>query len=700
VTITATSAADNKKSASLTVNLNLSVMVSPVSPNIGLSDIQQFTATVLGQGSSTVAITWTLSSTGANCADMVSNPCGTIDANGNYTAPAVLPNPSRPLPVTVHAAVQAGNPTGSLTGSDQTTLTVTPNPMGPLTQLNGRYAFVYRDYPNGASTPRVEAGSLVFDGHGGIPTGVEEDNDGSTPHSRSFTNGTYQFDTNDMTRGTISLPTGLVTNLSFALVPHSNSSTAQTVYLTGFSGSTAAGAGRMEQQDKTQFLSSTLNGGFAISLRGGANNNRANIKSFASAIGRFDLNNSNGTIANGELGRAFSDSDFISGGTTCFSGITATPTAGPTPFQGTIGSVVDAGTGRFTLTLQNVTMGGGKFGATETISTLPVSGYIVSATKLFLIETDAVSASSGYTFVGSAEQQTPNRSFQSSDFNGFYPLLMQVNNGPGAGNNSWNQTNPNGTSTIIEGEYTADLDGALQYGQDYSGTYAIFPPPVNSTLSNGLGLAALCPGTDIHRLVMYFVSSGKAFVWDQDAENLMTSTPLTADMIGEFDQEQGGPYGEATPQAQAKIDGTYAFSFEGVQGNFSLNAHTVTGGIAESGSVLFATDLPPICGLFNTATPPQCLETEWSGHANFTIDEADSTGTKTSCTLTAVFTFNDDSDNNVDGSDKEGFGSLQFASNPQCPIPLPDKFVVVSPNKIFFTRHNTDSNISGVAEKQ
>ncbi len=83
VTVTATSAADNTKSATASVTLvpTVAVSLAPTTVSLNAGGTQQFTATVTGSGNKTV--TWTLSCTNTG-------NCGTIDGTGLYTAPATL----------------------------------------------------------------------------------------------------------------------------------------------------------------------------------------------------------------------------------------------------------------------------------------------------------------------------------------------------------------------------------------------------------------------------------------------------------------------------------------------------------------------------------------------------------------------------------------------------------------------------------
>jgi len=88
VSVMATSAADTTKSASaqITVINHVLVSVQPQSITLAPLGVQGFTATVLGTGNQSVV--WQIRGTAC-----VSGVCGSIDANGNYTAPSSAPTP-------------------------------------------------------------------------------------------------------------------------------------------------------------------------------------------------------------------------------------------------------------------------------------------------------------------------------------------------------------------------------------------------------------------------------------------------------------------------------------------------------------------------------------------------------------------------------------------------------------------------------
>jgi hypothetical protein len=90
VTVTATSAADTAKSASaqITVINHVVVSVQPANVTLAPLSVQGFTAAVLGTSNQNVV--WQVQ--GAACAG--ASICGSINANGTYTAPSAAPAPN------------------------------------------------------------------------------------------------------------------------------------------------------------------------------------------------------------------------------------------------------------------------------------------------------------------------------------------------------------------------------------------------------------------------------------------------------------------------------------------------------------------------------------------------------------------------------------------------------------------------------
>jgi hypothetical protein len=689
VTVTATSAADPNQTATLTINLTLLVGLNPGSATVTLLDSQPFQANISGlQNTPAATVNWTLTQNGASC----SPGCGTITPNianpaqASYQAPAALPSPAA---LTVTASVSQGVANGPLTGTGTGTVTVTNSASGANGQLFDHYAFIYRGYTlnAGAVTPFVEAGSLIFDGTGNIVAGsVEDDNNGSSFHQQRAVTGTYQFDAADNTRGSITLSAGLVTSLRFILVPN-GAAVATTVFLTDFGGA-AAGSGSMQQQDKTQFSNTALsNDHFALSVRGGANGGTA----VAAAIGRFDIDAAGANISTGELGRTFnSGAAFGDCGTTS---ATITFPAFSNFFTGTISSVTSSGNATFSLS--NVSIKGAA-GISATFST-----YIVSASKLFLVETD----NTGFSFVGTAEKQS-STSFTNADFSGVYSQSLRSLNGSSTGNGAGNVdhtafhspgTNAAGTIIINFGEWGGNLDGNpadILEGLDFEGNTAAAPGGYYSVQSNGLALVAACPGGFMPRYVMYLISPSRAYVWNIDSSTADLSVTHVGDSIGEIDLQQPQPPTQMTSMGAV----TFAVSFEGIEGNFLGNVHTASNAISASGVVKF--------------------DTPAAGQVTFILDISRGAQNTGSTPVTAIGSYDFSCNNldvDVDGCNIVGpaedfpwnyaaITGITFSGSPPFKPPIPNHFWFVSANQLLFdyidtTTQTATSNIGGVAVK-
>jgi hypothetical protein len=113
VQVTATSHADSSKSstAAVTLTSDIAVSLSTVSSSVELGALQSLHAAITSSGKPDLAIRWSLS--GAACP----NSCGTVDASGNYTAPAILPS----APSVTLTATSVADPSKQTS----TTLTIT-----------------------------------------------------------------------------------------------------------------------------------------------------------------------------------------------------------------------------------------------------------------------------------------------------------------------------------------------------------------------------------------------------------------------------------------------------------------------------------------------------------------------------------------------------------------------------------------------
>src|SRR5256885_2854439 len=144
VTIAAASVADQTKSGSaqVTVTSDIAVSITPGGANVELGSVQKLQSSVTSSsGHPDTTILWSLG--GAACP----SACGTVDTNGNYTAPQILPStpsvmvraqsvadPSKfavaALKITSSFALQLSGPTSIATTASATivaTLTPIPN---------------------------------------------------------------------------------------------------------------------------------------------------------------------------------------------------------------------------------------------------------------------------------------------------------------------------------------------------------------------------------------------------------------------------------------------------------------------------------------------------------------------------------------------------------------------------------------------
>jgi len=151
VQVTATSHADSSKSSTtgLTISSDIAISLSPVSSSVELGALQSFHASIASSGKPDPAVHWSLS--GPACP----NNCGAVDANGNYTAPGILPSapaititatsvadPSKqnssPLTITSHFTLQLAAPSSLQPGvTSAIVATLTPVPgSGPSAVLS------------------------------------------------------------------------------------------------------------------------------------------------------------------------------------------------------------------------------------------------------------------------------------------------------------------------------------------------------------------------------------------------------------------------------------------------------------------------------------------------------------------------------------------------------------------------------------
>lgn len=168
ITLTATANADPKKTgiAQIAIDSGIRVVVTPTTATIGTNEKFKFTDSVTNDTAPPKGVTWavtadaTATSTSTSCAP----GCGSVDANGNYTAPSTVPTQAT---VTVYATAVADT---SRRGQATVTLvSSTSNPINftgifPTTApQGGTLQDVYLNVTNLRSTVAVQFNGQTID---------------------------------------------------------------------------------------------------------------------------------------------------------------------------------------------------------------------------------------------------------------------------------------------------------------------------------------------------------------------------------------------------------------------------------------------------------------------------------------------------------------------------------------------------------
>ena len=339
------------------------IMVSPATVNVQQGAKQQFAATVTNSVDDTV--TWEVN--GVLGGTMLT---GTIDVNGVYTAPPVVPQPPN---VTVTAVL-----TAATNYSANSILTVT-SVVFNNSSLQGNYVLSLRGI-DASGAPFYAAGAITADGNGNITGGEEDLNDLSSgyAHTSSLT-GTYAVGPDG--RGTLSLSSSLGTfSYAFAMRAGNNAG------LNEMDNAVINAAGSLELQTAGVGAPS---GNYAFGFTGttsacGALNSIGIFVVSGNAISGLQDENCAGTVTTNQA----------------LSGSYGTP--------------------------DNLGRGTGSFSANTGSSDLVY--YAVSANRYRFLCPDK-----GAPFLGSADLQTQ-PSFAASDFNGNYVIATSARSQSGSSN--------------------------------------------------------------------------------------------------------------------------------------------------------------------------------------------------------------------------------------------------------------------------
>ncbi len=337
VTITATSQADTTQAASAQVTISApstptsTLVVSPPSVTLAAGGQQTFTAT---SGGSAVAVNWAV-----NCQSTATGACGTITSSGVFTAPLSPPPGAN---VTVTATPQSGN----VAASGAVVMVQFGN-----ASLTGQYAFSLSGQNAGVSY--LAAGSISFDGKGGITGGTEDINNNGVS-AAAITGGTYNIGSDGRGVASVTTTSG-TTNWRVALVNASHG------YLIRFDSGVPGASGTLDLQDATQIAlgAGGFSGAYAFNLSGANSSGKPGTAAAAGAL----TSNGGGAITSG------------------VQDVNNTGVASMATFTGTYTAPVASGRG--TAALSN----GQTF-----------SYYIVDATHVKVVETDASTQLAGDLF--------------------------------------------------------------------------------------------------------------------------------------------------------------------------------------------------------------------------------------------------------------------------------------------------------------
>ena len=451
VTVTATSQADTNQFRNVNVRIvDILVSVLPSSATVALNGTQQFVA----QSNPVAPVTWSVSGNG--CAGAA---CGTVSSTGLYTAPAALPNPTT---VTVKATSTAET---SQSGSALVTL---------VSSLNSRFKGTYAFHFSGSDSAGAvySAGIFTSDGSGNISAGIEDVNRSSGPQSLAFT-GTYTVGSDN--RGTMTLTTASGASMYDIAI----GSSGETLFIEADSTGTH-GSGVIDKCDSTAFSNSAIVGPFVMGLIG---SDQAGKRVGTVALFTTDGASPNGSVTSGAV-------DVNDAGT---------HKSSPT-LSGTYG-VASNGHGTMTVTV-------------PTLGTFNFSFYVVSASELFIVSTDPVSATNPR--IGGLVVNQAVNIYSNSSFNGNSVFNLTGLNSSGASVVAVGLLATDGagnlTSTSVFDENNA---GSILSQQSLAGTYSI--------QSNGTGsVSVTSANSPASSFVLYTITTNKAFLLDISSSDALT----------------------------------------------------------------------------------------------------------------------------------------------------------------------------------
>jgi Putative Ig domain len=365
-----------------------------------------FTFTVqVTDSTGATAISGSLTITVSNLAITTTSPLPTGTAGASYsaqfaasggTAPyqwSVATGSTLPAGLTLSASgLLSGTPTTQATSTFGITVTDSETPAAAVTQtfsltvsgatgaavLSGNYAFEFSGFNSNGTV--VAAGSFFADGAGNIKNGIEDLNTMAGPPKNQTFTGTYTLGADNRGTMTLNLPSATYT---YAFAVDTTGAHARFIQ---FDTSGIRGSGEMDLQSVTTCGANTINGDYAFGLSGSQSTLGGSAAGPVAMAGRFTATppvqaGFAGSLSNGEL-------DANTPGLI----VPAAPATAGQPLSGTYQTTSQAG--RCTMTV-----------LPTSLPSMTFSVYPVSTTESFVVETDAVSATTPLLMAGTVLQQ-------------------------------------------------------------------------------------------------------------------------------------------------------------------------------------------------------------------------------------------------------------------------------------------------------